>query len=80
MAGQVATLLVEQDRFEPGKFDRATGAITWGADVRTKSGIELAGDLVGILAEEVLLRDGEIVSLRPIDMPTETGVAALYRY
>ncbi len=80
VAGQVATLLVEQDRFEPGKFDRATGAITWGADVRTKSGIELAGDLVGILAEEVLLRDGEIVSLRPIDMPTETGVAALYRY
>lgn len=80
VAGQVAMLLVEQDRFEPGKFDRATGAITWGADVRTKSGIELAGDLVGILAEEVLLRDGEIVSLRPIDMPTETGVAALYRY
>lgn len=80
VAGQVATLLVEQDRIEPGKFDRATGAIEWGADVRTKSGIELAGDLVGILAEEVLLRDGEIVSLRPIDMPTETGVAALYRY
>lgn len=80
VAGQVATLLVEQDRFEPGKFDLATGAIAWGEDVEAESGTELAGDLVGILAEEVLLRDGEIVSLRPIDMPTETGVAALYRY
>lgn len=80
VAGQVATLLVEQDRIEPGKFDRATGRIAWGEDVETESGTELAGDLVGILAEEVLLRDGEIVSLRPIEMPTETGVAALYRY
>ena len=80
VAGQVATLLVEQDRLEPGKLDRATGAIAWGEDVETESGIELAGDLVGILAEEVLLRDGEIVSLRPIEMPVETGVAAIYRY
>lgn len=80
VAGQVGTLLVEQDRIEPGKLDRATGAIEWGEDVETESGIELAGDLVGILAEEVLLRNGEIVSLRPIEMPTETGVAALYRY
>jgi hypothetical protein len=48
--------------------------------VQAKSGTELAGDLVSILAEEVLLRDGEIVSLRPIEMPTETGVAAIYRY
>ena len=80
VAGQVATLLVEQDRIEPGKLDRETGRITWGADVQAKSGTELAGDLVSILAEEVLLRDGEIVSLRPIEMPTETGVAAIYRY
>jgi hypothetical protein len=80
VAGRVATLLVEQDRLEPGKLDRTSGAIAWGADLETKSGIELAGDLVGILAEEVLLRDGEIVSLRPIEMPTETGVAAIYRY
>ena len=80
VAGQVATLLVEQDRIEPGKLDRETGAIAWGADVQVKSGTELAGDLVSILAEEVLLRDGEIVSLRPIDMPTETGMAAIYRY
>jgi len=80
VAGQVATLLVEQDRIEPGKLDRETGRIAWGADAEAKSGVELAGDLIGILAEEVLLRDGEIVSLRPIEMPTETGVAAIYRY
>jgi hypothetical protein len=27
VAGQVATLLIEADRFEPGQFDRATGAV-----------------------------------------------------
>lgn len=79
VAGRVATLLVEQDRFEQGRFNRATGEIAWG-DVETAGGTELAGDLFGILAEEVLLRDGDIASLRRIDMPTESGVAAIYRY
>ena len=80
VAGRVATLLVEQDRLEPGIFNRATGEIAWGSDRGTRSGVELQGDLFGILAEEVLLRDGEIVTPRPIEMPTETGVAAIYRW
>lgn len=79
VAGRVATLLIEADRFEQGRFNRNTGAIAWG-HVARESGIEIVGDLFGILAEEVLLHRGEIVSVPRIDMPSESGVAALYRF
>jgi hypothetical protein len=90
VAGQVATLLLEADRFEPGRFDRATGAIEFGvasaaaapAD-RSRTGdlpAEAAEDLFGAVAETVLLHGGAIVALARNEMPTESGVAAIYRY
>jgi hypothetical protein len=86
VAGRVATLLIEADRFETGRFDRATGAIaTDGEPPRDQSrGGDIpavqAEDLFGALAETVLLHGGGILSLERNAMPTETGVAAIYRY
>jgi hypothetical protein len=37
-------------------------------------------DLFGAVAEEVLLHGGGILALDRIAMPTESGVAAIYRY
>lgn len=86
VAGRVATLLIEADRFEPGRFDRSTGAIAGDgeppADLsRTGDAPAVRGeDLFGAVAETVLLHGGGILSLDRNAMPTETGVAAIYRY
>ena len=86
VAGQVATLLVEADRFEAGRFDRATGAVAFdGAEAgdlsRSGDRPAFAGeDLYGALAETVLAKGGTVTALERIAMPTESGVAAIYRY
>lgn len=86
IAGRIATLLVEADRFETGRFDRATGAIaTDGEPLQDPSRTGdipamQAEDLFGAIAETVLLHGGGILSLERTNMPTETGVAAIYRY
>lgn len=90
VAGQVATLLIEADRFEPGRFDRATGAIEFAPAPATTAPIdrsrtgdlpaEVTEDLYGAVAETVLLHGGTIVALARNEMPTESGVAASYRY
>jgi len=74
-AGRVATLLIEKDRFEPGWLDRATGAIAGDGEPAGQ-----AEDLFGAVAETVLVHGGGIVALDRIRMPTESGVAAIYRY
>jgi len=86
VAGKVATLLLEQDRFETGRLDRTTGAIQIEgqrpADL-SQSGDQPAvqcEDLYGAVAEEVLLHGGGILSLDRKAMPTESGIAAIYRY
>lgn len=86
VTGRVATLLIESDRFETGLFDRTTGAIepdgTAARDL-SRTGDEPAidtEDLFGAVAEEVLLHGGGILSLDRLSMPTESGVAAIYRY
>lgn len=86
VAGRVATLLIEADRFETGTFDRATGAIAFSGGTLpdlSRTGDEPAvrsDDLFGAVAEEVLLHGGGILSLERIAMPTESGVAAICRY
>jgi len=90
VAGQVATLLIEADRFEPGRLDRATGAIEFAAAPTTTAPLdrsrtgdlpaEVTEDLYGAVAETVLLHGGTIVALARNEMPTESGVAASYRY
>jgi hypothetical protein len=86
VAGRVATLLIEADRFEPGQFDRATGAVE--TDGEQLTDLSRRGDapairtpdLFGALAESVLEHRGEIVALARNAMPTESGVAAIYRW
>jgi imidazolonepropionase-like amidohydrolase len=86
VAGQVATLLVEADRFEAGRLDRDTGAIEFDGGPppdlsRTGDRAAVrADDLFGAVAETVLLHGGDVLALARNDMPTETGVAAIYRY
>lgn len=74
MAGQVATLLVEADRFEAGRFDRSSGAIEFAGPA---AGGE---DLYGAVAETVFSTGGTVVTVTRNSMPTESGVAAIYRY
>lgn len=78
VAGRVATLLVEADRFETGLFDRGSGAIEPGERPTTSA----AGgeDLFGAVAESVLEHGGSLLPLARIAMPTESGVAAILRY
>lgn len=86
VAGRVATLLVEEDRFEPGWLDRATGSIHRDGEVPddlARSGDSPAirtEDLIAAVAETVLLHGGEIFSLERGRMPGDSGLAAIYRY
>jgi hypothetical protein len=73
--GRVDTLLVEAERVMPGRLDAETGAISDGdADDPT------VDDVFDDLGEEVLRRGGEVVVVPPDRMPTDSGVAAIYRY
>ncbi len=86
VAGRVATLLIEKDRFEPGWLDLASGAIAGDGEVPvdlSRSGDQSAvrtADLFGSVAETVLRHGGGVVALERNAMPTESGVAAIYRY
>lgn len=84
--GRVATLLVARDRFAPGRLDPVTGAVVaTGAappDLsRTGDGAAIRGDdLLGSLAETVVLHGGGVVAVDRGQLPTTSGVAAIYRY
>jgi len=86
VAGRVAVLLIEQDRFEPGWLDPVSGGIEGDGEVPadlSRSGDQAAirtADLFGSVAETVLLHGGGVVALDRNAMPTESGVAAIYRY
>lgn len=74
--GRVQTLLVEDGRVITGTLDRATGEIT---------GMSLAGnpsgqDLLDDVSELVLAAGGHVYVLPKSMMPTDVGVAAIYRY
>jgi len=75
MLGRVGTLLVEADREIAGKIDKATGKIKPGE----LSSPEL-DDVLDDLAEMVLRMNGEVVVVPSEQMPSATGVAALYRF
>ncbi|MGC1952051.1 MAG: hypothetical protein WA970_05665 [Gammaproteobacteria bacterium] len=73
--GRVATLLIEARREIPGRIDAATGAIE-GADLAHPEVDDVLDDL-GTLA---LKMGGQVVVVPTDRMPTETGIAAIYRY
>jgi hypothetical protein len=75
VAGRVATLLVEADRLIPGIVDQNSGAIR-PEDLATPH----VDDMLDDLAELVLARGGEVVVVPIERMPTDSGLAAIYRF
>ncbi|WP_333683690.1 baeRF3 domain-containing protein [Pontibaca methylaminivorans] len=73
--GRIETLLVEADREIPGRFDNATGAIEFAP-------LEAPGvdDLLDDIGEHVLRTGGEVVIVPAESMPSDTGLAAIYRH
>jgi hypothetical protein len=70
-AARVATLLTEADRHIPGSINPETGVSFGGAAV---------DDLLDDLAELVLKSGGQVVIVPNEQMPTQTGIAAIYRF
>ena len=75
MDGRVGLLLVDADKVVPGRIDR---------DARTVRTDQLdnpeVDDVLDDLAELVLNTGGEVVIVPTDRMPTDTGVAAVYRF
>jgi hypothetical protein len=74
-AGRVSTLLIEADRVIPGRFDSETGAIAF-----APLGDPDVGDLLDDLGEHALKTGSEVVIVPAERMPTDTGIAAIYRF
>ena len=74
-ASRVESLLVETDRRIPGRLNPASGTLTL-------SPLEdpQVDDLLDDLAELVLGRGGQVVVVPAADMPTASGVAAIFRF
>jgi hypothetical protein len=71
--GRIGVLLIDADRSVGGSIDMTTGALHPASD-------EAAGDMLDDLAE-MGLKEGAMVIVTPSDqMPTQTGLAAIYRY
>ena len=73
--GRVATLMIEADRQIPGRIDGSTGRVEFGAP----DGQDV-DDLLDDLAELVLRMGGQVQVVPADQMPTQTGVAATYRF
>jgi len=70
---RIGTLIVDADQHIDARFDAASGRID---AAPTQSGDDLLDDL----SELVLKRGGRVVVVPPERMPTQTGLAAIYRY
>lgn len=75
VGGQVATLLLEADRVIPGVIDPGSGAIR-AADLKNPH----VDDMLDDLAELVIARGGEVFVVPKDRMPSDSGLAAIYRY
>ena len=75
VAGRVAMLLIEADREVPGRIDAATGDIE--LDDLADPEVD---DVLDDLAVLALKTRGQVVIVPAERMPTETGIAAIYRY
>jgi hypothetical protein len=75
LAGRVETLLIEADRHIAGRIDYASGRIEPG----DLSHPEI-DDVLDDLGELVIKKGGQIVIVPSERMPTQTGIAAIYRF
>jgi hypothetical protein len=75
VAGRVANLLIEADRRVPGRIDAETGAVVFDSLLQPD-----VDDLLDDVAE-ISLKAGGSVAIVPAErMPTQTGIAAIYRF
>lgn len=75
VAGRVAMLLIEADREIPGHIDAASGQVKFGDLAQPE-----VDDLLDDLGEWVLRKGGDVVIVPTERMPTQTGIAATYRF
>jgi hypothetical protein len=75
VGGRVATVLIEARREVPGRINAATGDIEF--DDLAHPEVDDVLDDLGALA---LKMGGQVVVVPTERMPTETGIAAIYRY
>jgi hypothetical protein len=75
--GRVDTLLIDAVRQIPGRIESSDDSVS----IRLADPKEpLVDDLLDDLAEMVLKADGAVLVLSPDEMPSTTGLAAIYRY
>jgi len=72
---RVEVLFVESDRLIPGHLDQVTGSATLRSMENRQD-----DDMLDDLAESVLIKGGQVVVAPSPDMPTKTGVAAIFRF
>lgn len=75
IAGRIRVLLLEADRQVAGRLNHQTGEIQFD-DLNDPE----VDDLLDDLGEHVLRTGGEVVMVPAERMPTESGLAAIYRY
>jgi len=75
LAGRVATLLIDADRRVPGRINAATGDLEFESLEHPE--VDDVLDDLGALARKM---GGHIVIVPGDRMPTETGIAAIYRH
>ncbi len=75
VAGRIDTLLLDADRRVPGRMDAASGAVTL-----AKLEEPDVDDLLDDIGERVLAAGGEVVLVPSERMPSDTGLAAIYRF
>lgn len=75
ISNRIATLIVELDRIIPGKVNQATGAIETGELDHPEF-----GDLLNDIVLLTIQNGGNVIVLPQERMPTDTGLAAIFRY
>ncbi|MBA4066001.1 MAG: hypothetical protein C0501_20235 [Isosphaera sp.] len=73
--GRIGTLLIDADRVLPGSVERGTGEMR-----PASAGDPAAGDMLDDLAEMALLTKARVILTPSANVPTDTGLAAIYRY
>ncbi|MGC8775406.1 MAG: hypothetical protein ACP5R6_09150 [Chlorobaculum sp.] len=75
VAGNVSHLLLDGQKFWPGQIDPVSGGI-----LLDEASLASGRDVFEELGAAVLARGGEVLVLPPEKMPTESGVAAIFRH
>ncbi|GGI90098.1 baeRF3 domain-containing protein [Legionella impletisoli] len=75
VSGRIETLLIDADRRIPGQIDHETGE--YKLDEMLNPEVD---DLLDDLGELVLKSQGDVIVVPSDKMPTDSGLAAIYRY